>query len=88
MSAMAVHFNLVIPREDRRLADNAFVEALREWIIDTTMRDFGGSFSAEHGIGRKNQAVYDRFTPQKLKAMALALKMQTSPSGLGAVRFN
>jgi FAD/FMN-containing dehydrogenase len=83
-----VHFNLVIPREDRRLADNAFVEALREWIIDTTMRDFGGSFSAEHGIGRKNQAVYDRFTPQKLKAKALALKMQTSPSGLGAVRFN
>jgi FAD/FMN-containing dehydrogenase len=83
-----VHFNLVIPREDRRLADAAFVEALRAWVTDATVRDFAGSFSAEHGIGRKNQPVYDRFTPQKLKAMASALKMQTSPFGLGAVRFS
>jgi FAD/FMN-containing dehydrogenase len=83
-----VHFNLVIARDDRRLTDKAFVDGLREWIIGTTMQDFAGSFSAEHAIGRKNQALYDRFTPQKLKAMAWALKIQTSPSGLGAARFD
>ena len=78
-----VHFNLVIMRDDRRLADSAFVDALQEWVIGAAVQDFAGSFSAEHAIGRKNQTVYDRYTAQKLKDMSSVLKMQTSPLRTG-----
>jgi hypothetical protein len=44
-------------------------------------------FSAEHAIGRKNQAYYDAYTPQKLKDLAAALKAATSSAGIGATRY-
>ena len=47
------------------------------------VQDFNGSFSAEHAIGRKNQAYYDLYTQQKIKDMAQGLKAITSPGELG-----
>ncbi|MFD2816302.1 hypothetical protein ACFSYD_20890 [Paracoccus aerius] len=34
------------------------------------MRDFGGSFSAEHAIGRRNQAYYDAYADPVLRGLA------------------
>lgn len=82
-----VHLNLVVPTDDRRLADPAFEQALRDWVVTVCVEDFGGSFSAEHAIGRRNQTFYDRYTPSEVRRLAAAMKAATSPGLLGTVTF-
>ena len=82
-----VHFNLVVAADDRRLRDGEFEHGLRSWVFDTTVRDFGGSFSAEHAIGRKNQACYDMYTPADIRRLACGIKSVTSPGPMGTVQF-
>jgi FAD/FMN-containing dehydrogenase len=82
-----VHFNLVVPKDSASASDTDFERRLREWVFAIAVHDFNGSFSAEHAIGRKNQAYYDLYTQQKIKDMAQGLKAITSPGDLGAVRF-
>lgn len=82
-----VHFNLVVAEDDRRLGDPVFETSLREWVFAVCITEFGGSFSAEHAIGRKNQPVYDRYTPQILRRLGTDLKSATSPGRLGAVEL-
>jgi len=82
-----VHFNLVVARDDPRLADPDFEADLRDFVFTAAVERFGGSFSAEHGIGRKNQAFYDRYTPEKIRALAAGLKAITSPGPLGTMTF-
>jgi FAD/FMN-containing dehydrogenase len=80
-----VHFNLVF--EAGTPFDAAIEADLRAWVYSVAVEQFGGSFSAEHGIGRKNQAFYDLYTDPQRRAMADRLKAFTSPAELGAVRF-
>lgn len=80
-----VHFVLVFPASAR--FDAAEEPALREWIYGVAVDRFGGSFSAEHGIGRNNQTTYDRYTDEKLVHLADRLKSITSPARLGVARF-
>ncbi|MBB4569301.1 FAD-binding oxidoreductase [Rhizobium leucaenae] len=82
-----VHFNLVVDKNDLRLADAGFEMALREWVFAVGVEEFGGSFSAEHAIGRKNQAFYDKYTPAEIRLLASGLKAITSPGALGAMTF-
>lgn len=82
-----VHFNLVVPKDSASASDADFERRLRDWVFAIAVTDFNGSFSAEHAIGRKNQAYYDLYTQQKIKDMAQGLKAITSPGNLGAVRF-
>ncbi|MCV9998151.1 FAD-binding oxidoreductase [Pararhizobium sp. YC-54] len=82
-----VHFNLVVPKDSASASDADFERRLRDWVFAIAVQDFNGSFSAEHAIGRKNQAYYDLYTQQKIKDMAQGLKVITSPGDLGAVRF-
>lgn len=82
-----VHFNLVVPKDSASASDTDFERRLRDWVFAIAVRDFNGSFSAEHAIGRKNQAYYDLYTQQKIKDLAKGLKAITSPGDLGAVRF-
>ncbi|WP_426231301.1 FAD-binding oxidoreductase [Pararhizobium sp. DWP3-4] len=82
-----VHFNLVVPKDSASASDANFERRLRDWVFAIAVQDFNGSFSAEHAIGRKNQAYYDLYTQQKIKDMAQGLKAITSPGELGAVRF-
>jgi FAD/FMN-containing dehydrogenase len=82
-----VHFNLVVPKDSASASDTDFERRLRDWVFAIAVQDFNGSFSAEHAIGRKNQAYYDLYTQQKIKDMAQGLKAITSPGDLGAVRF-
>ncbi len=82
-----VHFNLVVAKDDQRLADSDFEHSLREWVFKIAVEDFGGSFSAEHALGRKNQSFYDKYTPQEVRRLAVGLKAMTSPAPLGTVNF-
>ncbi len=82
-----VHLNLVVPPESDGLADGSLEKALRDWVYAVTVEEFGGSFSAEHAIGRKNQQYYDLYTPARLKTLAAGLKPILSPGALGTVRF-
>ncbi|MEF0941329.1 FAD-binding oxidoreductase [Rhizobium sp. BR 362] len=82
-----VHFNLVVDKNDPRLVDTGFEMALREWVFAVAVEEFGGSFSAEHAIGRKNQAFYNKYTPAEIRRLASGLKAITSPGALGAVTF-
>jgi FAD/FMN-containing dehydrogenase len=79
-----VHFNLV--RKEGH-GGSAYEARLRQHVVEICVTQFGGSFSAEHGIGRKTQGSYDRYTPAKIKALADGLKAITSPAPLGAARF-
>ncbi len=82
-----IHFNLVVARDDPRLADDAFETRLREWVISVCIENSQGSFSAEHAIGRKNQTFYDRYTPAEIRTLAARFKANTSPGRLGTVAF-
>ncbi|WP_445680715.1 FAD-binding oxidoreductase [Radicibacter daui] len=82
-----VHFNLVVAKDDPRLAGPAFEDALRSWVFEVAVEGFAGSFSAEHAIGRKNQTFYDKYTPRELRRLAAGLKDITSPGPLGAMSF-
>lgn len=82
-----VHFNLVVPRQGDGTNDTATAEALRNRVVSVAVEEHGASFSAEHGLGRRNQHFYDRYTPEKLKSMAAQLKQLTAPASLGSARL-
>lgn len=82
-----VHLNLVLPKESKQASNPEFEKQLRDFVFNIVVEEFGGSYSAEHAIGRKNQTYYDLYTPQKLRTMAKDMRERFSPGDLGAVRF-
>ncbi|MEW9806473.1 FAD-binding oxidoreductase [Mesorhizobium sp. ZMM04-5] len=82
-----VHFNLVMPRDPDGGVDLDLAARLRSRVTDVAVERYGGSFSAEHGLGRRNQHIYDRLTPAKFRHMATSFKLATSPAATGAVRL-
>ena len=69
-----VHFNLVLDKSDARLKNPEFETELRTWVYDIVVKDYKGSFSAEHGIGPKNAAFYERYTPEDVKRITRAIQ--------------
>ncbi|KEJ87877.1 FAD-binding oxidoreductase [Sulfitobacter donghicola] len=53
-----LHFNLVV---DPARHSATFEEELRDWVVENAVDRFGASFSAEHGIGPKNQKYFDKY---------------------------
>ncbi len=80
-----VHFNLV--QRTNRPVDAARVSGLRDAVLDLAVRDFGASFSGEHGIGRANQRAYDRYTPASIQHYSAALAAVFAAMPATAVRF-
>lgn len=61
---------------------------LRDLVYDTVVTRFGGSFSAEHGVGPYNVAYYKRYTSDEERAFAGKLKGLCDPKGiLGNIDF-
>lgn len=82
------HFNLVWPA-GAGSCDPAVIEAVRELIYDRVVRKYGGSFSAEHGVGPHNIHYYRRYAGATERAMAGHLKRFCDPKGLlGRVDFS
>lgn len=80
-----VHLNIVVPTD----APDEAVSALRDAVYALTVREFDGSFSAEHGVGPYNQRWYVKYTePAKLE-LAAALHQHFDASRLlGNVRLD
>ncbi len=80
-----VHFNLL--HQAGATADSAREKAVSQRILELAVRDFGASFSGEHGIGRANQAAYDRFTPLAIQQYSAALAAVFAQRPAAQVRF-
>jgi FAD/FMN-containing dehydrogenase len=76
------HFNIVWPTTDAPTYDPSVVDALRDLVYDTVVHQFGGSFSAEHGVGPYNVAYYERYTSPEERAFAGKLKRLCDPKGI------
>jgi FAD/FMN-containing dehydrogenase len=74
-----LHFNLV-----GKPAGATTVPQLREQLYDLVVREFGGSFSAEHGVGSHNLASWRRHTPAAAQALAGRLQDLLDPNRLCA----
>ncbi len=65
------------------VADGAAKKAaLQDAIYALVVEEFGGSFSAEHGVGPHNQRVYDRYTADVVKQLCAALGSFCDPGDL------
>ena len=77
-----VHFNVTWDRGDCPPDAEERGAAIQAHVYEVVVREFGGSYSAEHGVGPHNQAFYDRFTPDVVKRLAAAVGAVTNPAGL------
>jgi FAD/FMN-containing dehydrogenase len=81
-----VHFNLVT-RSNQPEDTTSSATRLRDYVLTLAVDEFGGSFSGEHGVGRSNQAAYDKFTPPSIQHYAGAISSLFSTAPAAAVRF-
>ena len=81
-----LHFNLVWPTANGA-PDPAMVKGAREMIFDCVVQEYGGSFSAEHGIGPRNIGHYHRFIPAGVRQLAGAVQRCIAPVALGRIDF-
>ncbi|HEY5908200.1 MAG TPA: FAD-linked oxidase C-terminal domain-containing protein, partial [Vicinamibacteria bacterium] len=83
-----VHLNLLWKKEDAPRPTAELKAEIQPLLYDLAVERFGGSFSAEHGVGPHNQAFYDRYTPELVKEVCRALKTRLDPRGmLGTTRL-
>lgn len=67
----------------------ALTRAIQGWVYERTVRGYGGSFSAEHGVGPHNQHHYDALSPALLLTTSGVLKRHFDRAGLlGTVRLD
>jgi FAD/FMN-containing dehydrogenase len=71
-----VHLNVIVPPE--AAADR--IDALRDAVYALTVCSFGGSFSAEHGIGPSNRRWYAQYTEPARLELAAALHHHFDPA--------
>lgn len=83
-----VHFNLVAPSDSACATDPGAEAALRDRIVRVAVEEFGASFSAEHGIGRRNQRYHDIYSDPRLRDWAAAILQTSGSARLGAARFD
>lgn len=70
------HFNIIWPHDcdQNDLQYETVFENVRTIIYDLVRQKYGGSFSAEHGIGPHNIEFYRRYTTQKERKFSQELK--------------
>lgn len=79
-----VHFNLLARGPD---VAPLRIEAAKRHVIERAVRDFGGSFSGEHGLGPIVQAAYDRHASQQSRWCAGRLEAALGVRPAAMVRF-
>ncbi|WP_268952022.1 FAD-linked oxidase C-terminal domain-containing protein [Saccharopolyspora elongata] len=63
-------------------ADPDAVDGVRRLVYDTAVRDHGGTFSAEHGIGPKTAGMYRRYVSEDVRELSAVLKRRFDPDGI------
>ena len=79
-----LHFN-VLARQSQ--VAPARIDALRRHVIGRAVVDFGGGFSAEHGLGPHVQASYDAFEPALIRAYADRIRIALEVRASEVVQF-
>ncbi|MDR0225380.1 MAG: FAD-binding oxidoreductase [Burkholderiaceae bacterium] len=83
-----VHFNVIWRHGADQAYDAATVQALRDRIYAMVVEEFGGSYSAEHGVGPHNLAYYRRYASPAARRLAQGLRRLVDPAQLcGSVDF-
>lgn len=82
-----LHFNLVWPPEAGPF-DPAVAEAARATVFRAVVEEYGGSFSAEHGIGPSNAAWYTELVPEPVRSLSGAVQRLLAPVPVGRVDFH
>ena len=82
-----MHFNVIRPHSEPPL-DAARTQALRDGIYGLAVETFGGSYSAEHGIGPHNLGYYWRYGGAAVQSLAHGIRALLDPQALcGVVDF-
>jgi len=82
------HLNLLWHEAQAGQPAAEVIGRLQPRIYDLAVRDFAGSYSAEHGVGPHNQRYYDLYTDVAVKALCRVLGQWCDPAGLlGTVRL-
>lgn len=82
------HVNVLLPPGTDVVPGSDAWRALQDAVYALCVEDFGGSFSAEHGVGPHNQHVYDRYAAPATVEVSGLLKRHLDPDGrLGTVRW-
>ncbi|WP_028310832.1 FAD-binding oxidoreductase [Derxia gummosa] len=77
-----IHYNLIWPADAAVAYDDATVAGLRDALYAIVVEDFGGSYSAEHGVGAHNLGYYAKYTSATGKRIAGGLRAMLDPQGL------
>lgn len=73
------HLNLVWSEPDAPRPAADLVPELQSRIYDLAVKEFAGSYSAEHGVGPHNQRFYEAYTPIPVRALSGAIKSHLDP---------
>jgi FAD/FMN-containing dehydrogenase len=81
-----LHYNLVWPTASGPL-NPAHAHAARTLIFDLAVQQYGGSFSAEHGIGPINFASYEKYVPSEVRSITHQLRKLLAPLAMGRIDY-
>ncbi len=81
-----LHFNMVWPQAAGSMPVD-LPSVVQCYVFALAVERYGGSFSAEHGVGPRNFDHYARFTPEPVRALAGRVQSAIAPFGLGRVDF-
>lgn len=76
-----LHFNLLVPRGKERLSFTKQVEQELSPQIYQIARELGGTFSAEHGVGRLKRDLFERYVEPRRKSLMRQIKNVIDPDG-------
>lgn len=79
-----LHFNVVWRGA---ATDDESLEQIRTAVFEIVVRRFGGTFSAEHGIGPRNQSYYRQYTAPGVLKVAGSIQALLNPARLGMADF-
>ena len=83
------HLNLVWSEPDAPRIAADLIPELQSRIYDLAVKEFEGSYSAEHGVGPHNQGFYEAYTPLAVRALNGAIKTHLDSSRmLGTTRLD
>lgn len=81
-----LHFNLVWPTENGPVP-TGLADTVRMQVFAAVVERYGGSFSAEHGLGPRNMAAYHRFTQNEAQRLAGSIQSLFAPVAIGRIRL-
>lgn len=82
-----LHFNFVWPHGATRNYDPEVANRVRQIVLEAAAIDYGGTFSAEHGVGPLNARQYRDLVAKPSKKLAGDLQRIVAPTRMGRINF-